>query len=166
MEFDTEFLQFTSLEPPIYRPKETLNLLRNGLWLSSVRTEVSHVRTAFCDILLETAQFYLYQVHVKTAWPSVRTVFAKLLSAFERNSRIFWNIGHRPGVLPRHPTACRNFSTSVDFWNPTPCWTMIDLASWWCCSDVRVSSIVICKTLSGVRTPSKARPDGCTGTLH
>jgi hypothetical protein len=67
MEFDTEFIQFTSLEPPIYRLKETLKLLKNGLWLSSVRTEVSHVRTVFCNILSETAQFYPYQVHVWTA---------------------------------------------------------------------------------------------------
>jgi hypothetical protein len=52
MEFDTEFIQFTSLEPPIYRLKETLNLLKNELWLSSVRMEVSHVRTIFCDIVI------------------------------------------------------------------------------------------------------------------
>jgi hypothetical protein len=31
MEFDTEFIQFTSLDPPIYRLKETLNLIKNGL---------------------------------------------------------------------------------------------------------------------------------------
>jgi len=31
MEFDTEFIQFTSLEPSIYRLKETLNLLKNEL---------------------------------------------------------------------------------------------------------------------------------------
>jgi len=67
MKFDTEFLEFTSLEPPIYRLEETLNLLRFGLWLLSFRTEVSHVLTVFCDILSETGQFYLYQVHVQTA---------------------------------------------------------------------------------------------------
>jgi hypothetical protein len=60
MEFDTEFIQFTSLEPFIYRLKENLNLLKIGLWLSSVQTEVSHVRTVFCDCLSETAQFYPY----------------------------------------------------------------------------------------------------------
>jgi len=75
-EVDTEFIQFTSLEPSIYRLKENLNLLKIRLWLSSVRTEDSYVRTVFCDCLLETTQFYPYQVHVWTAWPSVRTVFA------------------------------------------------------------------------------------------
>jgi hypothetical protein len=49
MEFDTEFIQFTSLEPSIYRLKEPLNLHKFGLWLSSVRTKVSLVRTVFCD---------------------------------------------------------------------------------------------------------------------
>jgi hypothetical protein len=61
--------------------------------------------------------------------------------------------------------ACRDFPNSVDFWNPTPCWILIDLAFGWCCSDVRTSSMFICKTLRGVQTPSKARPDGCTGTV-
>jgi len=42
-------------------------MLRFGLWLASVWTEVSHVRTVFYDILSETAKFYLYQVHVRTA---------------------------------------------------------------------------------------------------
>jgi hypothetical protein len=76
MEFDTKFIQFTSLGLSIYRLTENLNLLKFGLWLSSVRTEDSHVRTVFCDRLLETVQFFPYQVHVRTAWPSVWTVFA------------------------------------------------------------------------------------------
>jgi hypothetical protein len=76
MEFDTEFIQFISLGPCIYRLTENLNLLKFGLWLSNVRTEDSHVRTVFCDRLLETTQFFSYQVHVWTAWPSVWTVFA------------------------------------------------------------------------------------------
>jgi hypothetical protein len=67
MEFDTEFIQFTSLEPSIYRLKETLNLLRFGLGLASVLTKVSLFWKVFCDILLEIAQFYLYQVYVWTA---------------------------------------------------------------------------------------------------
>jgi len=67
MELETEFIQFTCLEPLIYRLKETLKLLKNRLWLSSVRTEVNHVRMVFCDILSEIAQFYPYQVHVRTA---------------------------------------------------------------------------------------------------
>jgi hypothetical protein len=39
---------------------------------------------------------------------------------------------------------------------------MIDLASGRCCSDVRTSSMFICKTLRGVQTPSKVRPDDWT----
>jgi len=77
MEFDTEFIRFTSLEPSIYMLKENLNLLKIRLWLSSVRTEVSHVRTVFCDCLSEIVQFYPYQVHIRTAWLSVQTVFSK-----------------------------------------------------------------------------------------
>jgi hypothetical protein len=76
MEFDTEFIQFTSLGPCIYRLTENLNLLKFGLWLSSVRMEDSHVWTVFYDRVSETAQLFPYQVHVRTAWPSVRTVFA------------------------------------------------------------------------------------------
>jgi hypothetical protein len=75
MEFDTEFIQFTSLEPSIYRLKETLNLHKFELWLMSVRMEDSYVWTVFCNRISETAQLYPYQVHVRTAWPSVWTVF-------------------------------------------------------------------------------------------
>jgi hypothetical protein len=75
MEFDTEFIQFTSLAPFIYRLTENLNLLKFGLWLSSVQTKVSHVRTVFCDHLSKIVQFYPYQAHVRMAWPSVRMVF-------------------------------------------------------------------------------------------
>jgi hypothetical protein len=49
MESITEFLKFTSLEPSIYRLTENLNLLKFELWLLSVRTKVSLVRTVFCD---------------------------------------------------------------------------------------------------------------------
>jgi len=59
---------------------------------------------------------------------------------------------------------CRNFPNSVDFWEQTPCWILIDRASERCCSDVRTSSMFICKILRGIRTPSKARPNGYTGT--
>jgi len=55
MEFDTEFIQNTSLGLSIYRLTGNQILLRFGLWLSSVQTEVSHVQTVFCDILSETA---------------------------------------------------------------------------------------------------------------
>jgi hypothetical protein len=51
-------------------------MLKFKLWLSSVQTEDSHVRTVFCDRLSEILQFFPYQVHVWMAWPSVRTVFA------------------------------------------------------------------------------------------
>jgi len=39
-------------------------------------------------------------------------------------------------------TSCRDFPNSVDFWNPTSCWTMIDLAFRRCFSDVRTSSLL------------------------
>jgi len=48
-------IQNTSLGPSIYRLTGNLKLLRFGLWLSSVRIEVSHVQTVFCDTLSETA---------------------------------------------------------------------------------------------------------------
>jgi hypothetical protein len=57
--------------------------------MSSVQTEVSHVRTVFCDCLSEIAQFYPYQVHVLTAWSSVRTVFAISLICIQTEH---WNI--------------------------------------------------------------------------
>jgi len=95
MKFDTEFIQFTSLGPSIYRLTENLNLLKFGLWLSSVRTEVSHVLTVFRDRLSETAQFYPYQVHVQTAWPSVWMVFT---------------------ITP--------FRIQMEHWNILKCWTM------------------------------------------
>jgi hypothetical protein len=59
VEFVTEFIQFTSLEPSIYRLKENLNLLKNELWLSSVRTEVRLVRTVFCDRLQNSANLFI-----------------------------------------------------------------------------------------------------------
>jgi hypothetical protein len=55
MEFDTEFIQLTSLGPSISSLTENLNLLRIGLWLSSVWTEVSHVRMVFCDCLFRNS---------------------------------------------------------------------------------------------------------------
>jgi hypothetical protein len=76
MEFDIESIQFKSLEPSIYRLNENLNLMKIGLWLSSIRKEDSYVWMVFYDYLSETAQFYPYQVHVRTAWLSIRTVFA------------------------------------------------------------------------------------------
>jgi hypothetical protein len=49
MEFVTEFIQFTSLEPFIYRFTKNLNQLKFELWLSSVWTKVNLVRNVFCD---------------------------------------------------------------------------------------------------------------------
>jgi hypothetical protein len=89
MEFNTEFIQFTSLEPFIFRLKETLNLHKFGLWLSSVRTEDSHIWTVFCDYLSKTAQFYPCQVHVRMAWTSDWTVFAITLFCIQMEH---WNI--------------------------------------------------------------------------
>jgi hypothetical protein len=53
MEFDTEFIQITSLEPSIYRLTKNLNLLKFELWLLSVQMEISLVRTVFCNRLPE-----------------------------------------------------------------------------------------------------------------
>jgi hypothetical protein len=143
-------VQNTSLGTSIYRLIGNLKLLRFGLWLVSIRTEVSLFRTVFYDILSETAQFYHYQVHVRTAWPSIRTVFTKILSAFEQNSGIFWNTGHRLDSLQRLPKQCRLMKSNSLLNTDWP--------------SVRMVLLVIYKTLWGVRTPSKARPDGCTGT--
>jgi hypothetical protein len=94
MEFDKEFIQFISLGPSIYRLTKNLNLLKFVLRLSSVLTEGSHVRTVFCDRLLETTLFFPYQVHVRTAWPSIWTIFA---------------------ITP--------FCVRMEHWNILKCWT-------------------------------------------
>jgi hypothetical protein len=105
----------------LYRLTENLNLLKFGLWLSSVRTEVSHVQTIFCDRLSETAQFYLYQVHIGTAWPSVRTVFAIThFRAREGNPKYSGMLDIIRTCCHVVRTSCRNFSNNVD-WNPTSC---------------------------------------------
>jgi hypothetical protein len=62
-EFNTEFCTIDNLGPSIYRLIENLNLLRFGLWLSSVRMEVSHVRTVFCDCLSKIAPFCIWTEH-------------------------------------------------------------------------------------------------------
>jgi hypothetical protein len=94
------------------------------------------------------------------AWQSVRTIFAKILSAFERNFG-FEKLDIVRTCCHVVRTACRDFPNSVNFWNPTPCWILIDLASRQCCPDV---FIVICWTLRGILMPSKAYPDGYIGT--
>jgi hypothetical protein len=101
-------------------------------------------------------------------------VFTKIISTFERNSGVIWITGYRPDGLQILNiiwtcyrvvrTVCRDFPNSVDFLKQTPCWILIDWVSGRYCSDVWTSSMFICKTLQGVRTPSKTRPDGCTGT--
>jgi len=154
-------VQNTNLGPSIYRLTGNLKLLRFGHWLASVRTEVSLVRMVLCDILSETAQFYLYQVLVRTAWPSVRTVFAKIFSSFERNSRIFWNTGHRPDVLPRHPVGLQRLPKQCRLLKSNSLlntdWPSVRTVLLWR-PDV---FIIISWTLRGVRTLSKARPNGC-----
>jgi len=92
--------------------------------LSSIRTEDSHVRTVFCDHLSETAQFFSYQVHV-------RTVFA--LTPF----RVRMKTLEYSKMLDSVRTTCRDFPNSVDFWKPTQCRIMIDLLSGRCCSVVQ-----------------------------
>jgi hypothetical protein len=94
----------------------------------------------------------------------VRTIFTKILSAFERKSGIFWNTGHRPDVLPCRPDGLQRL--------PKQCWLLksnsllntdwpsVQTVLLWC-PDV---FIIICWTLRGIRTPSKAFLDGCTGT--
>jgi hypothetical protein len=54
MEFTVEFCTKYKPRAPCLRLKETLNLLKNRLWLSSVRMEFRHVPTVFWDILSET----------------------------------------------------------------------------------------------------------------
>jgi hypothetical protein len=111
-EFNTKLC---TIYKPIYRLTGNLKLLRFELWLSSVRTEVSPVWTVFYDILSDTAQFYLYQVHVRMAWQSVRTVF--VVSPFRAHK----GNPEYPGMLDIvrtccHivQTSCRNFPNSVD----------------------------------------------------
>jgi hypothetical protein len=115
------------------------------------------------------------------AWPSVWTVFTEIFSAFEQNSGVIWITLYHSDVLPSRQddlqimnivrTWCRvvrtkywNFPIRIDFWEQTSCRILIDWASRRCGSDVRTSSMFICRTQRGVRTPSKARLDGCTRT--
>jgi hypothetical protein len=75
MKFYTEFLQITSLDPSIYRLTKNLILLKIVLWRVASRRLLTLVQTVFCDRLSRIAQFFSKQDHVRTAWPSVRTVF-------------------------------------------------------------------------------------------
>jgi hypothetical protein len=136
--------------------------------------EVCPVRSGFYDILQKQRISYPYQV-------CIRTVFTEIFSAFERNSGVIWITVYRPDVFPSRPdglqimnivrTWCRvirteywNFPISVDFWEQASCRILIDRASGRCGSDIRTLSMFICRTLRGIRTPSKARPDGSIGT--
>jgi hypothetical protein len=109
-------------------------------------------------------QFYPYQVCVRTAWPSIWTVFAKILSAFEQKSGVIWITGYRLDVLPSRSDGLQRLPKQCWLLKYTPCWILIDLASERCCSEVQTSSMFVYKTLRGVRTSSKACPNGCTGT--
>jgi hypothetical protein len=105
-------------EPPIYRLQETSKTAE----IQTLSVERPNENLPHPDRFLwypsETAQFYPYQVCVQTAWPSVQTVFAKILSEFERKSEVIWTTGHRLDVLPSHqdglqrlPKQCRFLKT-------------------------------------------------------
>jgi len=66
MEFYIEFLQVTSLEPPIYRLTENLILFKFRLW--QVTSELSlRCYSVFCDHLSRIVQFFPKQDRVRTA---------------------------------------------------------------------------------------------------
>jgi hypothetical protein len=84
-------IQNTDLEPHIYRLQETSKIAEIRT-LSVEHPDGSLPRLdGFLRYPSETTQFYPYQVCVRTAWPRVRTVFAKNLSAFEWNSGVYLN---------------------------------------------------------------------------
>jgi len=97
------------------------------------------------------------------AWPSVQMVLTKILSAFERNSGIFWNTWHRLDVLPprpeglqRLPKQCRLLKSNSLLNTDWP--SILTVLLW------HLDFFIInCWTLRGIRTPSKACLDGCTG---
>jgi hypothetical protein len=98
------------------------------------------------------------------AWPRVQTVFAKMLSVFERNSGIFWTTGHHPDVLPRRPSGLQRLPKQCRLLKSDSLlntdWPRVRKVLLWHPDGF----IVIYWTLRDVRTPSKARPDSCTGT--
>jgi hypothetical protein len=119
MEFDTEFIQFTSLEPSIYRLKETLNLLKIGLWLRTIWMEVSLVQTVFCDRLLETVQFWRpserYSLFRPDGGPSIRFYWlSRCLScrifflAFQQHQFHLNLILEKRVMIKKHWDVCRN----------------------------------------------------------
>jgi hypothetical protein len=69
-------------------------------------------------------------------------VFTKILSAFERTLEYSEILDIVRTCCHVVRMACRDFPNSVNFWNLTPCWMLIDLASGRCCFDVRTSSLL------------------------
>jgi hypothetical protein len=67
MEFYIEFLQVTSLEPPIYRLTENLILFKFGLWRVTSGQSLSCVRIVFYDCLSRIGQFFPKQDSVRMA---------------------------------------------------------------------------------------------------
>jgi hypothetical protein len=87
MEFYTEFLQVTSLEPSIYKLTENLILFKFELWRVTSRRSLSCVRMIFCDRLSRIAQFFPKQDLIRTAcWASGRSRLS-LISASEKETR-------------------------------------------------------------------------------
>jgi hypothetical protein len=126
--------------------------------------EICHVRTDFCDILQKQRNSILIRF---TSGRLDRASRQSSLKSFPRSngnlelSELLDIVRTCCRVVRKD---CRDFPNSVDFWKQTPCWILIDRASERCCSDVQTSLMFICKKLRGVRTHSKARSDGCTGT--
>jgi hypothetical protein len=143
--------------------------------------EICQVRSDFCDILQKQRNSILIRFASGRLDRASGQSSLKYFPRSNRNLEFIWTTGYHPDVLPSLPdvlkilnivrTCCRvirtdyrDFPNSVDFWKQTPCWILIDRASGRCCSDVRTSSMFICKTLRGVRMSSKACPNSCTGT--
>jgi hypothetical protein len=103
------------------------------------------------------------QRNVQTAWPSVRTIFSKILSAFKQNSWVFWITKYRPDMLPRRPDGLQRLPKQCQLLKFNSVlnndWSGLRMVLLWRLNIF----IVISKTLRGIRTPSKARSDGCTG---
>lgn len=120
MEFTIEFCTKTQTQSPIFigfkRPQK---LLKMGLYLSSIRTKVCHVRTDFCDILkkqrnsilIRFASGRLDQVFERSSLKPfrVQTEFWRYLNYWISSKRIAEssgrsaNTGHRPNVMLSRP---------------------------------------------------------------
>jgi len=146
-------VQNTSLKPPIYRLQETSKNAKIRT-LAGERPD-GFLRYPFRNnviLSLSNSRLDVRKVFAKSFPCSNGTLeYSELQDIIRTCCHVFW-------------TSCKDFLNSVDFWKQTHCWILIDLAPGRCCSGVRTSSMFICKTLRGVRTHSKARPDGWLGT--